>query len=89
MIWRPVWRPCHAASEMAQLSLSVPQEVKNSRSGLQPSACATTARALSTMALASRPSGYWAEGLPYWPVSTSIMACATGWGTGVVAAWSK
>ena len=70
MMCRPVWRPCHTAAEMAQLSLSVPQEVKYSCSALQPSAPAMTARQRSTAAFISTPMGYWEEGLPNCSVST-------------------
>ena len=70
MMCRPVWRPCHTAAEMAQLSDSVPQEVKCRFSGRHPRAPATTARPSSTRALASRPRGYWDEGFPNCSVST-------------------
>jgi len=60
----------HTAAEMAQLSDSVPQEVKCRFSGRHPRAPATTARPSSTRALASRPRGYWEEGLPNCSVST-------------------
>ena len=48
MMCLPVWRPCHRAAWMAQLSLSVPQEVKCRCSGGQCSASAMTARQPST-----------------------------------------
>ena len=86
MMCRPVWRPCHAAARMAQLSDSVPQEVKCRADGWHPSAPAMVRRASSTSSLASRPRGYWAEGLPNWVVSASTMAPATAGDTGVVAA---
>ena len=74
---------------MAQLSDSVPQEVKYRRSGGQCSAPATTARQPSTAFFISCPAGYWEEGLPKCWVSTSYMASATAAGTGVVAALSR
>ena len=64
MMCRPAWRPCHTAAEMAQLSDSVPQEVKCRFSGRHPRAPATVARHPSTSCFASRPRGYWDEGLP-------------------------
>ena len=86
MICLPARRPCHRAARMAQLSLSVPQEVKTRDSALQPSAAATTARQSATSRAACSPRGYWEEGLPYCSVSTSHIRSATGRGTGVVAA---
>ena len=74
---------------MAQLSLSVPQEVKCRCSGGQCSAPAMTARQPSTAFFISWPAGYWEEGLPQWCSSTSYTASATAFGTGVVAALSK
>ena len=64
MMCLPVWRPCQMAACMAQLSDSVPQEVKYRRSGGQCSAPAITARQPSTAFFISCPAGYWEEGLP-------------------------
>mgnify|MGYP006877033272 CR=1 FL=1 len=89
MMCLPLCRFCHRAACMAQLSLSVPQEVKYRRSAGQPSAPAMTARQPSTAFFISTPMGYWEEGLPKCAVSTSYMASATALGTGVVAALSK
>ena len=71
---------------MAQLSPSVPQEVKNSCLGSQPTALAMTARQSSIRRCISWPRGYWALGLPNCSVSTVYIASATSLGTGVVAA---
>ena len=74
---------------MAQLSPSVPQEVKNSRPASQPRASATVLRQTSTCFFMSSPRGYWELGLPKRSVKTAYMASATSRGTGVVAAWSR
>ena len=71
---------------MAQLSPSVPQEVKYSCFASQPTAPAMTARHASTRRCISCPMGYWALGLPNSSVRTVYMASATALGTGVVAA---
>ena len=55
----------------AQLSASVPQEVKNSCLAPQPSASATVFRQTSTRRFISSPMGYWELGLPNCSVSTS------------------
>ena len=87
--------PCAAgidipqAARMAQLSPSVPQEVKKSWFASQPTALAITARQSSTLRRISCPKGYCALGLAYCSVSTVYMASATALGTGVVAAWSR
>ena len=88
-MWRPRWRFCQQAAVTAQLSASVPQEVKNSCLAPQPSASATVFRQTSTRRFISSPMGYWELGLPNCSVSTSYMASATARGTGVVAAWSR
>ena len=71
---------------MAQLSLSVPQEVKWSCRGWQGMAAAMAARQPSTFFFMATPAGYWAEGLAKSFASTSYMASATARGRGVVAA---
>ena len=71
---------------MAQASPSVPQEVKYSSPGRQPSAPATTERQDSTRFFISSPMGYWALGLPNWDLSTAYISSATAAGMGVVAA---
>ena len=71
---------------MAQLSLSVPQEVKYRFLAGQPRASATVLRQSSTRFFMSAPNAYWELGLPYCSVSTSYMASATARGMGVVAA---
>ena len=85
----PRWRFCQQAAVTAQLSASVPQEVKNSCLASQPRAPATVRRQDSTRRFISSPRGYWELGLPNCSVSTSYIASATGRGTGVVAAWSR
>ena len=82
----PTRRFCQRAERMAQLSPSVPQEVKRSCRGGAPRASATAARLSSTRSRAARPRGYWAEGLPKSSVRTLTMTSATWAGTGVVAA---
>ncbi len=67
---------------MAQLSPSVPQEVKNSCSASQPRASATVRRQSSTCFFVSSPMGYWELGLPNCSVSTVYMVSATARGTG-------
>ena len=67
---RPMWRFCHTAAVMAQLSPSVPQEVKYSCFASQPMAAATVCRQLSTRFFMSSPRPYWALGLPNCSVST-------------------
>ena len=74
---------------MAQLSPSVPQEVKKSDLGSQPRAPAMVRRQTATCFFISRPMGYWALGLANCSVKTAYMASATARGTGVVAAWSR
>ena len=88
-MWRPTWRFCQQAARMAQLSPSVPQEVKKSWFASQSTALAITARQSSTLRRISCPKGYCALGLAYCSVSTVYMASATALGTGVVAAWSR
>ena len=55
MICFPLRFPCSTAARMAQLSPSVPQEVKVNSSGRQPSLPATTARYSFTLAAAAWP----------------------------------
>ena len=74
---------------MAQLSPSVPQEVKNSSSGRQPRAWATFPRHSFIRAAALVPSSYRDEGLPQPWVIASTAACTASGRTGVVAALSK
>ena len=69
----------------AQLSPSVPQEVKNSSEGEQPNASATASRCSFTRRADSRPNSYREEGLPNWPRASSMASMASG-RTGVVAA---
>ena len=85
-MWRPTRRFWCRAARMAQLSPSVPQEVKKSSSGRHPRAPAITARSRSSRSLAARPAAYWAEGLAKCSVITSTMAWAAWGETGVVAA---
>ena len=74
---------------MAQLSLSVPQEVKKSSPGAQPRAPATSARQSVRAWAACRPNSYTEEGLPHPRVMASRAAWAASGHTGVVAAESK
>ncbi len=85
-MWFPTCRFCHTAARRAQLSPSVPQEVKCSPSAGQSSRAATALRQSSTRFFISAPKGYWELGFPYRSVRTSIMASATARGTGAVAA---
>ena len=54
-MWRPRLPRRFAVEKMAQLSASVPPEVKNTRSVSAPSACATCARAVFSRCAASMP----------------------------------
>ena len=74
---------------MAQLSPSVPQEVKKSCLAWQPRAAATVSRQRSNCFFISSPMAYWELGLPNCLVKTAYMASATAVGMGVVAAWSR
>ena len=55
--WFPFRRFSSTAAEMAQLSPSVPQEVKKNSSGRHPRAPATTARSASRRWAAAFPRG--------------------------------
>ena len=55
---------------MAQLSPSVPQEVKQRASGGQSRASATVFRQAATRSAMARPRAYWALGLPNSSVRT-------------------
>ena len=85
-MWRPRRRFCQHPAVTAQVSPSVPQEVKYSRSGGQSRAPATVMRHWSSRRFMARPAAYWALGFANWSVNTSYMASATARGTGVVAA---
>ena len=85
----PTCRFCHAAARRAQLSPSVPQEVKYSPSAGQSSRAATARRQSSVRFFIDPPKGYWELGFPYCSVRTSYMASATARGMGAVAAWSR
>ena len=69
----------------AQLSLSVPQEVKNNSAGEQPTAAATVSRPSFTRWAACRAYPYREEGLPNCPRASTMASTASG-RTGVVAA---
>ena len=85
----PVCRPSSTAPWMAQLSPSLPQEVKKSSSGLQPRAAASWARCAFTCSAARVPRAYREEGLPQPSVMASTAAWTASGRTGVVAALSK
>ena len=85
-IWFPFFRFSSTAAEMAQLSPSVPQEVKKSSWGRHPKALAMTARSASRRWTASLPIGYREEGLPKPAVMASAAAWTASGQTGVVAA---
>ena len=70
---------------MAQLSLSVPQEVKYSSAGAHPKAPAMVSLSSFTRRAASRPYPYREEGFPNRP-RASVMASAASGRTGAVAA---
>ena len=89
MMCRPFRRPYSAAVRTAQLSPSVPQEVKTSSSGAQPRRPATAARCSFSAAAAACPRAYPEEGLPYPSVMASRAARAASGHTRVVAALSK
>ena len=61
------------AGKMAQLSASVPPEVKKTRFGPAPSAAATCARACISRLPAAMPSACTDEGLPQSAVKSSVM----------------
>ena len=69
----------------AQLSASVPPEVKNTRSGSAPRAAATSLRAERRARAVSMPKPYRAEGLPQFSVSALVIA-STASGQGWVVA---
>ena len=85
----PFRLPCSTAARMAQLSPSVPQEVKTTSSLRQPRAAATTARSRSRRSAAALPRAYREEGFPKPSVMTSRAAWAASGQTRVVAALSK
>ena len=66
----PTRRFCQRAAWMAQLSPSVPQEVKQRASGGQSRASATVFRQAATRSAMARPRAYWALGLPNSSVRT-------------------
>ena len=74
-----------AAPKMAQLSASVPPEVKNTRSGSAPSAAATFMRAARSCRAVSMPKLYSALGLPQFSVNAFVIA-STAAGQGLVVA---
>ena len=81
--------PSSRAARMAQLSPSVPQEVKTTSSARQPRAWATTARSAASRSAAAVPRAYRVEGLPKSRVITSRAAWAASGRTRVVAALSR
>ena len=85
----PFRLPSSAAARMAQLSLSVPQEVNTTSSGRQPSPAATSLRHCFTRSAAWLPRAWRAEGLPHSSVMAFMAAWAASMRTGVVAALSK
>ena len=89
MMCRPTRRWRCAPSRMAQLSLSVPPEVKYTSLGAHPSAAASFLRESSSTARASRPSLCVEPGLPYSSVITLYAASAASGHTRVVAALSR
>ena len=78
-----------AAEKIAQLSASVPQEVKNTRSGCAPSACATDLRDCCKSRAAVMPKRCTALGLPQSCVSVRVIACTAAPQGRVVAALSR
>ena len=86
---RPTRRWRYAPSRMAQLSLSVPPEVKYTSLGAHPSAAASFLRESSSTARASRPNLCVEPGLPYTSVITLYAASAASGHTRVVAALSR
>ncbi len=71
---------------MAQLSPSVPQEVKYTLFTSHPKAAATVSRQLSICLFISSPMEYWLLGLPNRFTRTSYMVSATARDMGAVAA---
>jgi hypothetical protein len=74
-----------APRRRAQLSPSVPQEVKTTSPGAHPRAAATVSRSAFTLWAASRPNPYREEGLPK-PSNARSRASRASGRTGVVAA---
>ena len=74
-----------AVPNTAQLSASVPPEVKNTRSGSAPMAAATAWRAVRSSRAARMPKSYRALGLPQFSVNAFVMA-STASGQGRVVA---
>ena len=75
--------------KMAQLSASVPPEVKKTRSGSAPRAEATRCRAFRSSRAVSIPNPYSALGLPQFSVIALVMASTAGIQGLVVAELSK
>ena len=89
MMCFPVRRPSSTAPWMAQLSPSVPQEVKKSSSGRHPRPAAAWARWRFTASAAWLPRAYREDGFPHPCVMASTAAWTASGRTGVVAALSK
>ena len=73
---------------MAQLSLSVPHDVKRISPGVALISFATRSRPRSTASFAGRPSAWELDGLPQQPISAVISRATSGY-TGVVAFQSR
>ena len=88
-MWRPRLPSRSAAEKMAQLSASVPPEVKKTRSVSAPMASATSCRAVRSSRAASMPRRWTALGFPQRAVSASFTAATASAQGRVVAALSR
>ena len=89
MMCRPRFPRRSAVEKIAQLSASVPPEVKNTLSSSAPRALATAFRAALSRRPASSPRPWREEGFPQMVVSISVMAATAASQGRVVAELSR